>query len=161
VNRFLIEALVQEVIGAKEGETAVDLYAGAGLFSLPLSERFASLTAVERSGSAYSDLSHNVEPSRGRITAVRASSDIFLQQLTTVPDLIVADPPRTGLTRSVTTSLLTVKPPNVVIVSCDPATLARDLASLMESYSISRITLLDLFPQTFHFETVVHLELKR
>jgi 23S rRNA (uracil1939-C5)-methyltransferase len=161
VNRFLVDALVQEVVGSYEGRTAIDLYAGAGLFSLPLSRRFESLTAVERSAPAYYDLTYNAGQSGRNITATKAASDEFLTRLEGAPDFIVADPPRAGLTRAVTLSLLRIQSPRIVIVSCDPATLARDLEVLKQAYSIRRITLVDLFPQTYHFETVVHLELNR
>jgi 23S rRNA (uracil1939-C5)-methyltransferase len=160
VNRFLVEALVTEVVGRHEGETAIDLYAGAGLFALSLSERFKAVTAVERSAAAYRDLVHNCGPAQDKIVAVQASTDEFLAQLVEAPDLVIADPPRTGLTRIVAASLLRIKPPRIVLVSCDPATLARDLEVLTPLYSISRMALIDLFPQTFHFETVVHLERK-
>lgn len=161
VNRFLVDALVQEVISDYEGHSAIDLYAGAGLFSLPLSQRFESLRAIERSAPAYHDLAHNAEQLGRNIAATKAASDEFLAQLEDTPDLIVADPPRAGLTPAVTSSLLRIQAPRIAIVSCDPATLARDLEALRRFYIIRRMTLLDLFPQTYHFETVVHLELKR
>lgn len=157
VNRFLIDALVNEVTGSYAGETVVDLYAGAGLFSLPLAERFQNVTAVERSTSAFRDLEYNAPD---RITTVKASSDEYLKQLNVTPELIIADPPRSGLDADVTGQLLRLQPPKLVIVSCDPATLARDLKTLATAYEIRRVALIDLFPQTFHFETVVHLALK-
>ncbi|MFZ0593098.1 MAG: class I SAM-dependent RNA methyltransferase [Bryobacteraceae bacterium] len=161
VNRFLIEKLVDEVTGPYAGDTAIDLYAGAGLFSLPLAKRFRSVVAVERNTAAHRDLEYNASPYQGVITAIQSPGEEFLEQLSETPDLIVADPPRPGLTRSVSSRLLAVQPPKIVVVSCDPATLARDLETLTRSYQIRRVALIDLFPQTFHFETVVHLELKR
>jgi 23S rRNA (uracil1939-C5)-methyltransferase len=80
--------------------------------------------------------------------------------LSVAPKLIIADPPRSGLDSDVTGQLLRLQAPQLVIVSCDPATLARDLKSLTAAYEIRRVALIDLFPQTFHFETVAHLELK-
>jgi 23S rRNA (uracil1939-C5)-methyltransferase len=157
VNRFLIEALVNEVTGSYTGETVLDLYAGAGLFSLPLAGRFQNVTAVERSASALHDLEHNTD---GRVTTVRASANEYLKELSVAPKLIIADPPRSGLDSDVTGQLLRLQAPQLVIVSCDPATLARDLKSLTAAYEIRRVALIDLFPQTFHFETVAHLELK-
>jgi len=79
-----------------------------------------------------------------------------------VPDLIVVDPPRTGLGAETTALLAEIAAPEIVYVSCDPATLARDLRALVDSrngpgYVIDQITLADLFPQTFHLETVVRL----
>jgi 23S rRNA (uracil1939-C5)-methyltransferase len=157
VNRFLIEELVNEVTGPYTGDTVLDLYAGAGLFSLPLSERFRTVTAVERGASAYRDLEHNAQ---GRFTTVKASTEEFLKTLSTAPELIITDPPRAGLDSEATGELLRIRAPKLVIVSCDPSTLARDLKSLTTAYEIQRVALIDLFPQTFHFETVVHLAVK-
>jgi len=158
VNRFLIDALVQEVTGIAEGRQAVDLYAGVGLFSLALSKRFQVVVAVERSGAAFRDLECNAAENGANIRATRASAEEFLHGLDDAPDLIVADPPRAGLDREVTGELLRLRPEKLKLVSCDPATLARDLKKLLTAYRIERIALVDLFPQTYHFETVVHLE---
>ena len=70
-----------------------------------------------------------------------------------------ADPPRAGLGKEATEQLLRIEAARLIIVSCDPATLARDLKLLEAKYSVDRMTLVDLFPQTFHFETVVHLNI--
>jgi 23S rRNA (uracil1939-C5)-methyltransferase len=160
VNRFLVDALVKEVLQDYAGAAALDLYAGAGLFSLPLSERFAAVTAVERGGSAFRDLQTNAGK-RPNITTARAATDQYLQQLDMAPDLAIADPPRTGLGPEASQELLRLQVPQLVIVSCDPATLARDLKTISTRYELRRMTLVDLFPQTYHFETVAHLELKR
>lgn len=158
VNRFLIDALVQEVTGRAEGRQAIDLYAGVGLFSLALSKRFQAVAAVERGGSAFRDLEWNAAENGADIRATRASAEEFLLGLDDTPDLIVADPPRAGLDRDVTGELLRLRPEKLTLVSCDPATMARDLKKLLTAYRIERIALVDLFPQTYHFETVVHLE---
>jgi 23S rRNA (uracil1939-C5)-methyltransferase len=157
VNRFLMEALVEEVTAGYSGASVLDLYAGAGLFSLPLAERFQSVIAVERGASAFRDLEHNAG---GRFETVKASSDDYLAGMNETPELITADPPRAGLDSAVTGQLLRVRAPKLVLVSCDPATLARDLSVLAAAYEIRRVALVDLFPQTFHFETIVHLSLK-
>ncbi len=157
VNRFLIDMLVQEVVGAISGTRAVDLYAGVGLFSLRLAEHFEIVDAVERGGSASRDLEWNAGQSAANIHVSRTSAEDFLRSLTEPPELIVADPPRTGLGKEATAELLRVKAPRLVLVSCDPATLARDLKQLLPPYRIERLTLLDLFPQTYHFEVVAHL----
>jgi 23S rRNA (uracil1939-C5)-methyltransferase len=158
VNRFLIDALVEEVVREKEGTRAVDLYAGVGLFSSALGRRFEAVDAVERSGPAYRDLEWNTTRSSTPIRTVNASAEDFLRELTDTPDLIVADPPRAGLGRDATAELLRVAAPRLTIVSCDPATLARDVRKLLATYRIERLTLIDLFPRTYHFETVAHLE---
>jgi 23S rRNA (uracil1939-C5)-methyltransferase len=159
VNRFLIDALVREVLQDNKGHSALDLYAGVGLFSLPLSARFESVTAVERGGHAFRDLECNAASAAG-VHASRGASEDVLQAQENTPDLIVADPPRAGLGAPIVTELLRLRAPKVTIVSCNPATLGRDLKLLLEGYQIERMTLIDLFPQTFHLETVVHLRLK-
>lgn len=157
VNRFLIDQLVKVALDDLEGERAVDLHAGVGLFTLPLAQRFGSVQAVERSGPAYRDLEWNAQASGRQIQTVKGSAEDFIRELNETPDVIVADPPRAGLGKELTAELLRIQAPQIVVVSCDPTTLARDLKSLLEVYEIERVALVDLFPQTFHFETVVGL----
>ena len=158
VNRFLIDQLVAAALAGHSGEHALDLYAGGGLFSVALSRRFATVTAVESAASAARDLSFNVRGDRtaGAVKVVRGATASFLGQLDRTPDLVLADPPRRGLGGRVTAELERLAPPRLVLVSCDPSTLARDLAAL-PSYRIETLTLIDLFPQTYHLETIVHL----
>ena len=151
VNRFLLPRLAALAIGEAAGETAWDLYAGVGLFSLPLSRRFSKVIAVE-AGRAAADLRTNVP-----VQVVAEQTEVFLTKATAAPDFALVDPPRTGLGKTVTARLAELRPRELVIVACDPATLARDLAALQPAYEIQRITLVDLFPQTFHLETIVHL----
>jgi 23S rRNA (uracil1939-C5)-methyltransferase len=158
VNRFLVDGLVQAALGELQGETAIDLYSGVGLFTLPLATRFASVTAVESSASAIEDLAWNADMAKLRVKAVKNSVDAYLAGLEQSADLVLADPPRAGLGKAAVRHLVRLKPKRIVIVSCDPATLARDLGPLLESgYEWERATLCDLFPQTYHMETVVHL----
>lgn len=145
-------------MGESSGQRAVDLYAGVGLFSLPLAHRFATVDAVERNSIAYRDLELNATRSATNIRTARASAEDFLRDLSEAPDLIVADPPRAGLGKT-TGELLRLKPPQLKLVSCDPSTLARDVNKLLPDYRIDRLALVDLFPQTYHFEVVVHLGL--
>jgi 23S rRNA (uracil1939-C5)-methyltransferase len=159
VNRFLVDVLVDEVIGSREGNSALDLYAGVGLFSLPLAKRFGRVQAVERGRSAFNDLVRNSAEAEN-VHPEHAESEAFLQSTTEPPDLVIADPPRAGLDKAMTTEILRLRPRDFVLVSCDPATLSRDLATLVEGFEIARLTLVDLFPQTYHFETVVHLKRK-
>jgi 23S rRNA (uracil1939-C5)-methyltransferase len=158
VNRFLADRLVECAIGGAEGETAVDLYAGVGLFAARLTERFRNVVAIESSASAFRDLEHNIQHRGIAVTAVSKTSEEFLASLTQKPDLILADPPRAGLGKHAVRDLARIQAPRLTIVSCDPATLARDLQGLLAAgYRIDKMTLVDLFPQTFHMETVVHL----
>jgi 23S rRNA (uracil1939-C5)-methyltransferase len=160
VNRFLVDQLVEVALSGLEGQRAIDLHAGVGLFTLPLAQRFGSVQAVERSGPAHRDLEWNAQASGREIRTVKGSAEDFIRELKETPDAIVADPPRAGLGKELTAELLRVRAPQVIVVSCDPTTLARDLKSLSEVYEIERMTLVDLFPQTFHFETVMRLRLR-
>jgi 23S rRNA (uracil1939-C5)-methyltransferase len=158
VNRFLIEPLMQEVLGTAEGTRAVDLYSGAGLFSIPLAKRFKAVTSVERGGSAFRDLEFNARENGVTLEAHKSSAEEFLRTLEDTPDLLIADPPRSGLGKDATAELIRIGPEKMVIVSCDPTTLARDLRALLQHYEVKGLTLVDLFPQTYHIETIVKLE---
>ena len=156
VNRSLVGCLADLAIGEETGATAWDLYAGAGLFSVPLARKFGKVTAVE-SGRAADDLQRNTRRANVDVQAIRQNSEAFLLEANDAPDFVLADPPRAGLGASAVTRLLELGPKKIVIVACDPATLARDLAGLKERYQIERLAMVDLFPQTFHVETIVGL----
>ncbi len=158
VNRWLVDKLVEQVTASHSGKLAWDLFAGVGLFARQLSARFERVVAVESAPSAIAALAHNLSGTTG--AAVSAETLAFLRRNRTgqSPDLIVVDPPRTGLGAETCALLGEIAAPSVAYVSCDPATLARDLRALIGSgYQIQTIALADLFPQTFHLETVVHL----
>jgi len=158
VNRFLIDDLARAAIGEATGATALDLYAGVGLFSLPLAQRFGHVTSVESGATAVRDLRFNAGRAGSPVEIVQSATEDFLKKLEATPDFVLADPPRTGLGKAVVARLAELKPRRITIVSCDPATLARDLPGLLEAgYRIERLTLADLFPQTFHIETVAEL----
>jgi 23S rRNA (uracil1939-C5)-methyltransferase len=157
VNRFLVEKLVEVALAEQGGASALDLYAGVGLFALPLTRTFGTVTAVEGGASAARDLSFNAQRAGVAIDSRHARVEDHLAKLDTAPDFVLADPPRAGLGKLVTSNLERLKPARITIVSCDPATLARDLAAL-PSYEIRRMAMVDLFPQTYHLETVVALE---
>ncbi|MCX6628177.1 MAG: RsmD family RNA methyltransferase [Candidatus Solibacter sp.] len=159
VNRLLIDRLVEAAIEGAEGETALDLYAGVGLLSLPLARRFREVTAVESGAGAVRDLQFNTERAGlGNLQAMAQTAEERLAQLEKAPDFVVLDPPRTGLGKAVVARLTELRPRQITIVACDPATLARDLAGLVAAgYRVEGMTLMDLFPQTYHLETVVRL----
>ena len=161
VNRFLIDRLVEAAIEGAEGETAIDLYAGVGLLSLPLARRFREVTAVESGAGAVRDLQFNAERAGlENLRAISQTAEEYLAQLEKAPDFVVLDPPRTGLGKAVVARLAELRPRQITIVACDPATLARDLAGLVAAgYRVERMTMVDLFPQTYHLETVVRLRL--
>ncbi|HEY2039354.1 MAG TPA: 23S rRNA (uracil(1939)-C(5))-methyltransferase RlmD [Edaphobacter sp.] len=156
VNRFLIERLVELATAGRTGELAWDLYAGVGLFSRVLAKNFVNVVAVEVSAT---DLGSNFK-GQGR-HAVSATTLDFLRQAAFErdrPDLIVMDPPRAGIGAEVCSLLARVKAPEIVYVSCDPSTLGRDLRAMVDSgYTLKHLHLVDMFPQTFHQETVAIL----
>ncbi len=164
-NRLLVEQLVETAIRNAEGKIAFDLYAGAGLFSLQLAKSFARVYAVE--GSKISS-KHGIQNAQtNHITNVAyepMSVEAWLKfQAPKLPrpDFVLLDPPRAGAGEAVIQRLLALKPPNIHYVSCDPTTLARDLKWLTKAnYKIDSITALDMFPQTYHVETVVKLARK-
>jgi len=159
VNRHLLEQLVETAAAGTEGETALALYAGVGLFTIPLGKQFREVMAVETGAAAVRDLQFNVE--RAGLTNVKAAQRLVEEYLITLeqaPDFVLADPPRAGLGKNVVKRLSELKPRQITIVSCDPATLARDLSGLLAAgYWVAEMTLIDLFPQTYHVETVVRL----
>jgi len=160
VNRWLVDALVERVTAGHSGALAWDLFAGVGLFARKLAGQYDKVIAVESAPAAIHALTANLRGTAG--VAMRASTLQFLRENRgrTRPDLIVVDPPRTGLGADVTALLVEIKPPLITYVSCDPATLARDLRPLFAAgYVIDSLTLADLFPQTFHLETVVRMRL--
>ena len=160
VNRFLLEPMVQAAIGTAAGESALDIYAGVGLFSLPLAKRFAKVTAVESGAGATRDLTFNAARSSLQVRIETLQVEEYLRGVLLAPDLVLADPPRAGLGKFVVNKFLEILPPRIHVVSCDPATLARDLGPLLTNgYKLERLILLDLFPQTFHMETIAHLVL--
>jgi len=157
VNRHLINELVEVVCAGYSGERALDLYAGVGLFSTALSRRFPQVIAVESSQTSHADLVHN---SPANVKAVRAATADFLRTATgkLQPDLVVLDPPRSGLGEIVVKSLVGLGAHRMTYISCDPATASRDLVGLLSAgYRIERAHLVDLFPQTYHLESVFHL----
>lgn len=158
VNNFLVEELVREVVEREEpGRLALDLFAGVGLFSVPLARRFERVVAVESNPAAARDLEVNAKIT-GAISVQGTDVEYFLEHFHEKLDIVVLDPPRTGLARGPIARLAALAPPRITYVSCEPPTLARDLMSFCDAgYELSEVHLFDLFPQTFHMETVIRL----
>jgi 23S rRNA (uracil1939-C5)-methyltransferase len=160
VNRFLLNQLIDAAVDGAEGESAFDLYAGVGLFAPALASRFRTVTAVESGTGAVRDLQFNAE--RAGLDNVRAEARMveeFLQEQEHPADFVLLDPPRAGLGKTVVRRLVELQPRQLALVACDPATLARDLAALLAGgYRIVRMTMVDLFAQSYHLEAIVLLE---
>ncbi len=159
VNRFLIDRLVQLATAGESGELALDLFAGVGLFSLPLARRFGRVVAAEAVRAAAADLEFNAGRAELPVEVQCSTAEMFLATMTGAPELVVADPPRSGLGKGVVRELLRLRPRRLTIVSCEPPTLGRDLAPLLAGgYQFESLTLIDLFPQTYHIEAVAKLQ---
>ena len=165
VNRFLIDALVESVIGDSKGRLALDLFAGVGLFTVALTKRFDRVMGVESNLAAAKDLEVNLQSSGGVSPTHRhATAEAFLAHWQERPDLVVLDPPRAGVEPETLARLKKLAPWRINYLSCDPATLARDLAALVGGqealgpYEIRDINLFDIFPQTYHMEALVRLK---
>jgi 23S rRNA (uracil1939-C5)-methyltransferase len=155
-NRFLINDLVKTVVGDFFGNIALDLYSGVGLFANHLAKRFSQVFAVESGPASAADLQTNVLKN---VVPVKTEVEQFLPRcLNMHPDVVVVDPPRAGLGAKVAQLLAALRVKRISYVSCDPATLARDMRVLLETgYHVEEVHLVDLFPQTFHLETVIRL----
>ncbi len=159
VNRFLLDELVRIVTDGRNGLLAWDLFAGVGLFSRVLADGFGEVVAVEANATAIRDLA---AAKVGNVRGVAGSVVEFLRQAAVGrerPELVVMDPPRAGAGKEVSELLARLQVPQIVYVSCDPTTLARDLRVMVDSgYDLAELHLVDLFPQTYHLETVAVLQ---
>jgi 23S rRNA (uracil1939-C5)-methyltransferase len=170
VNRFLIADLLQTVTANAHGTLALDLFSGVGFFTLPLAKTFQRVVSVDANLAATRDLYANAEIAGVTIVSHNDHVEEFLKETLEKPEFVVLDPPRAGLGAATAEKLAELGAGEIVYLSCDPSTLARDLAVLTGSprkpkeitgptirYEITEMHLFDLFPQTFHIETLVRL----
>jgi 23S rRNA (uracil1939-C5)-methyltransferase len=146
--------------GEKAGGLAIDLFAGVGLFTLPLAAQFEQVIAVEVHPRAATDLSVNTRSVPGsEIRTIQATTFDFLRRCAqSEPELVVMDPPRAGVGAAALKLLVALHPKRLQYVSCSPPTLARDLGFLLKhGYRLDRLELFDFFPQTYHIETLARL----
>ncbi len=163
VSTHAAEALVEEVLraaGEVDGRLVWDLYAGVGLLALPLARAGAEVLAVEGNPAAVAAARVNAEENGLDVTVEEgdvheALRDRAREGVLDLPDVVVLDPPRTGVGREPLEDLAALAPPRVVLVACDPASLARDAKALVAAgYRLDRVQPLDLFPMTHHVEAV-------
>ncbi len=164
VNRFLLPTLVELVCRdadhPRKGSLVWDFFSGVGLFSRVLARSFTQVIAVEANPTAVADLGAAFRKLGRQHKAIESTTLDFLRTAVLQrerPDLVVLDPPRAGAGAEACGLLNRIAPQHIVYVSCDPTTLARDLAVLQASYMVSALHLIDLFPQTSHIETVAVL----
>jgi len=187
VNRLLTEALLKAVTADAKGDLALDLYAGVGFFTLPLTQSFERVVSVDANLAATRDLFANAKRAGVDVVSHNEHAEEFLKKTAERPDFVVLDPPRSGLSTTAAAALASMGAAEIVYLSCDPSTLARDLAVFTGSqrksrgafagssaetgaegggnslaggtnrYEITEMAMFDLFPQTFHIETLVRL----
>jgi 23S rRNA (uracil1939-C5)-methyltransferase len=157
VNTRMAEAMVThllEVLPLSPEKTVLDLYCGAGLFSAFFAPRVAQVIGVEAAPSACEDFVVNLDEYEN-VSLYEGEAGMILPALDACPDIVVVDPPRAGLEKPALDALLKLAPPVLAYVSCDPATLARDAKRLLAGgYRLEQITPFDLFPQTYHIESI-------
>jgi 23S rRNA (uracil1939-C5)-methyltransferase len=159
VNTLMAEKMVQFLLEniELENKRVIELYAGVGLFSAFIAEKVGHLTAIESSGAACHDFTVNLYEF-DNVALYEAEAEEVLPTLNLPTDVLIADPPRSGLAPAVHDAIGNLQPNQIAYISCDPATLARDLKKLTRSgYHLVSATPFDLFPQTAHVETVVLL----
>ena len=157
VNTAMAEKMVDELLENLRLDldtTLLDIYCGVGLFSAFLAPKVARLIGIESNSAAVADFTENLDEFDHVEIYEAAAEDVFLS----VPleaDVVVVDPPRSGLAISVLEAIIKLDPRQLAYISCDPATLARDARRLTENgYRITQITPFDLFPQTYHIESI-------
>ena len=161
VNHELLEPLIAAALSDASGQFAIDLYCGVGLFTLPLARRFRRVTGVEAHPRAVEFARRNLE--RAKLENVEIANlgvaDWVKHSLSFEPlDFLLLDPPRVGCENAVIAGILALRPRRIAYVSCDPATLARDLKKLIAGgYTLDSVVAFDMFPQTHHVETVTRL----
>lgn len=161
-NRYLLQPLIDHVLAALGGTPVMDLYAGAGLFTVAAAAAgHAPVFAVEGDALAAADLRRNTAEWRGLVQARHEPVETHLTNRRTIrPGTLIVDPPRTGLSTAAQSGVAALRAPRIVYVSCDPPTLARDVKGLAAAgYQLRALTAFDLFPKTAHVECVAVLEL--
>jgi 23S rRNA (uracil1939-C5)-methyltransferase len=159
-SRYLLPGLVSAVTESPPGDLALDLYAGVGLFTLPLARRFRQVVGVESYPRAARDLKANAEiHGFEHVRAVGQRTSDFLRRFAQAqPDLVVLDPPRGGAEKSTLKYLVDLQPRRVHYVACHPPTWARDLSFLLSrNYRLEEVEMFDCFPHTYHIECLARL----
>ena len=165
VNHALLPEFIETAIGKAEGNLALDLYCGVGLFTLPLAAKFKKVVGIEGSRLSIQFAKTNAQTAdlKNVDFEVSAVGNWLGQNAAKLAgiDFVLLDPPRSGAETETIEALIRLQPAKIVYVSCNPATLARDLRALTAGgYEIEKVRAFDFFPQTHHVETIVHLSSK-
>jgi len=162
-NRFLLASFITEVIehAAPAAENVLELYAGAGFFTIPLARLAREVIAIESNRAAVRQARESGTANAQPLRFVEGSADETLRQSDLKPGIVVLDPPRTGTGVKTAEKIAALKPKRIVYISCNPSTFAREAAVFVkQDYQLRRITLIDQFPNTYHIETVASFEIK-
>lgn len=162
INTEVAEALIQVILAELQlqgTETVLDAYCGIGTLTLPIARQVKQAIGFEIQPEAVAQATQNAALNHlDNVTFQTGAVETLLPQLAEQPDIVILDPPRKGCDRSVINTLLQLQPDRVVYMSCNPATLARDLKHLCSHYTLVRIQPADFFPQTPHVECVAFLQ---
>ena len=150
---------VKTYLGVGNNEV-LDLYCGTGTIGIYVSKCCKKVTGIELNKSAVMDANNNIKLNNLINIEFKLGDVGKVLQAKNTYDAIIVDPPRSGLDKNTKATLLQIKSPKLIYISCDPITLARDLNNLKEIYDIKDITLFDMFPNTYHVESVVLMNLK-
>jgi len=161
-NTSMAERLYQSVKGFASltgKETVLDLYSGIGTISIFLASQAERIIGVDISNAAIANAKRNCQLN-GIDNCEFLCGDVkmYLSRCSIQPDLLIADPPRVGMQREVIDRILRLLPKRIIYISCNPSTLARDIALLKEGYKVEEVQPVDLFPNTYHIESVARLE---
>jgi 23S rRNA (uracil1939-C5)-methyltransferase len=150
----MVQHLLDQLKVNKKSTVLVDVYCGVGLFSAFFAPKVARLIGIETSISSCDDFAVNLDEFNN-VELYEADAEEALPALDVQPDVVIVDPPRAGLDKTVIDALVALKPKTLAYVSCDPSTLARDAARLIAGgYQLKQVTPFDLFPQTYHIESI-------
>jgi 23S rRNA (uracil1939-C5)-methyltransferase len=161
VNTAMAEKMVEHLLAnvpISKSDTLLDVYCGAGLFSAFFAPKCQRVIGIESSASACEDFAFNLDEFEN-VELYEGTAEDVVPHLDVKPDVILVDPPRAGLAKEVMDGILKLNPRTIAYVSCDPSTLARDAARLIHGeYQLKEVTPFDLFPQTYHIESVAIFE---
>jgi 23S rRNA (uracil1939-C5)-methyltransferase len=150
--------VVKDYSGLTGRETVIDLYSGTGTIPVYLSDRAARIVGIEIERSAVKDAWENCARNNvDNCQFICEDINIGLGQISEKPDVVILDPPRTGMHPDVVKAVGAMAPDKIVYVSCNPTSLARDLSMLAEDYHVVEVQPVDMFPQTYHIECVARL----
>lgn len=161
VNNYMAKQIFDILNNYLSGKNLLDLYCGVGTLGLSLKDKYKNIYGIEKIGNAIKDAKYNAHSNNIKNAHYyTGDTSKILKKLNVKFDTIIVDPPRSGLNKETIDQILAISPKNLAYISCDPMTLARDLKILINSYNIEKINALDMFPNTYHVETVVILSKK-